>query len=564
MLQIRKIITNFAATRIRHALPPEVITCEVEQNIRRKFNLNQRYKMKDWFRLFLTALLLIPAAVHAQWTTDYGKNTQVTPNGLGYDENEVITNSDGVTYAFFIVPSNGTLDMRLQVLDKEGNKLMERGGHSISREANKVWSSYNQHLALDNKGDAFVGVQDFRTAPDAYLSSYTIYKYSADGKQLWDGTTLNGGQGFATELGLSICGLDDGGCVCAYVYRNETDGNDCVAMERLDADGKSVWNKTVIKNPVVQGVYPYPFLAKGKDGNIIMVYIADGTMLKTHVTDADGNAVNADDATVYTGGLASSKPWEVLKVTPDADGGALITLMSSAYNSVFTYVNSDGTSAFADRPEGVVLNDTRFGGSQPSVVYSKSNGCFVCAYQQFDPNNSDNQGLYMRRVNSDGTPGDNATTVADMQTEYMYSFYSVQDAGNGNTALFFQKCDEPAQIVDSYMNVYGADGTQVGETTKFTETLTMKQNLKSSAMIDGKYFIASWDEDRYTTTSLFMQKVELPEAAGITAPTTSTETVKSEIFTADGVKTSKTVKGLNIIKMTHSDGSVTTKKVVMN
>ena len=83
-------------------------------------------------------------------------------------------------------------------------------------------------------------------------------------------------------------------------------------------------------------------------------------------------------------------------------------------------------------------------------------------------------------------------------------------------------------------------------------------------MIDGKYFIASWDEDRYTTTSLFMQKVELPEAAGITAPTTSTETVKSEIFTADGVKTSKTVKGLNIIKMTHSDGSVTTKKVVMN
>lgn len=520
--------------------------------------------MKKWLRLLSVALLLAPAAVYAQWTTDYGKNTQVTPNGLNYDENEVVTNNDGITYAFFIVQSNGTLDMRLQVIDKDGNKLLARGGQSISNEANKVWSSYNQHLALDNKGNAFVGVQDFRTAPDAKLSSYTIYKYSTDGKQLWNGTTLNAGQGYATQLGLSICGLDDGGCVCAYVYRNEAEGNDCVAMERLDADGKSVWKKTAVKNAIRQGAYPFPFLAKGKDGNILMLYMAEGSTLKTHVTDADGNDLTTDDATVYTGGFASSKPWEVMKVFPDNDGGALITLMNSARNSIFTYINSDGTPAFAGKPEGIVLNDTKFGGAQPSVIYSKNNGCFICAYQQFDQNNTDNQGLFMRRVSSDGTPDDNATTVADMQTEYMYSFYSVQDAGNGKAALFYQKYHEPTKIVDSYMDVYDADGNLAGETIKFTNTLTVKQNLKSSAMIDGKYFLTSWDEDRYGTTSLFMQKVELPNETGITAPETKAETQKSEIFTAGGMKTSKTVKGLNIIKTTDSNGNVTTKKVVMN
>lgn len=135
--------------------------------------------MKKWLKLLSAALLFLPAAACAQWITDYSKNTQVTPVGLNYDENEVVTNDDGITYAFFIIQSNGTLDMRLQILDKQGNKVMERGGHSVSHEANKVWSPYNQHLALDNKGNVFVGVQDFRTSPEQSLNSYTIIQVLA-------------------------------------------------------------------------------------------------------------------------------------------------------------------------------------------------------------------------------------------------------------------------------------------------------------------------------------------------------------------------------------------------
>lgn len=89
----------------------------------------------------------------------------------------------------------------------------------------------------------------------------------------------------------------------------------------------------------------------------------------------------------------------------------------------------------------------------------------------------------------------------------------------------------------------------------------MKQNLKSSAMIDGKYFITSWDEDRYGSMSLFMQKVEYGTGTGISNPAAGTGTVKSETFTAGGIKTSGTVKGVNIIRTTHTDGSVTVKKI---
>lgn len=516
--------------------------------------------MKKWLKLLSAALLFLPAAASAQWTTDYSKNTQVTPVGLNYDENEVVTNDDGITYAFFIIQSNGTLDMRLQILDKQGNKVMERGGHSVSHEANKVWSPYNQHLALDNKGNVFVGVQDFRTAPEQSLNSYTIYKYSPEGELLWEGTTLNAGKGYATQLGLSLCGLDDGGCACAYVYRDDATGMDCIAMERLGADGKQVWNKTVLRTRGEPGTYPYPYLAKGDGGNIIMLYIAGGNTLKAHVTDGDGNALAQEDATVYSGGFASSKPWEVMRVTPCAGGEAIVTCMNSEHNSVFTRITADGMTAFAGMPGGVTLNDAEYGGAQPAVAYVADSDCYICAYQQFDRNDTNNQGLYLRRVNTDGTAAE-ATAVAAMQTGYMYSFYSVQDAGNGHAALFYQKCDKPAQIVDSFMEVYDAGGNKAGDATKFTETLTMKQNLKSSAMIDGKYFITSWDEDRYGSMSLFMQKVEYATGTGINTPAAGTEIVKSETFTAGGIKTSGTVKGVNIIRTTHTDGSVTVKKI---
>lgn len=58
-----------------------------------------------------------------------------------------------------------------------------------------------------------------------------------------------------------------------------------------------------------------------------------------------------------------------------------------------------------------------------------------------------------------------------------------------------------------------------------------------------------------------MQKVEYATGTGINTPAAGTEIVKSETFTAGGIKTSGTVKGVNIMRTTHTDGSVTVKKI---
>lgn len=520
--------------------------------------------MKKRIILLTAVIIFIAGMTRAQWTTDLGKNTQITPTGLAFDENEVATNKDGVTYVFFITNMNGTLGMRLQIIDKDGNKVMERGGKIISQEANKVWSAYNQHLALDKDGQAFVGVQDFRTAPDSKLNTYTIYKYAPDGRQLWDGTVLNSGKGFATQVGLSMCALDDGGCICTYMYRDDNAQKDCIAIERLDKDGNSIWQKTAVETTYKST--PYPFVTKSDGDNALLTYIYESSSLKTKLIDGNGESLTEEDETVFNGGLASPKPWEVLKIVPGPDNGALITCMDANFNSAFVYVRSNGKTAFDGKPGGIILNDGNYGGAQPAVAYISSDNTFACAYQQFDKNNSNTQGLYMKRYTTDGQalPEGNIE-VAAMQNGDMYSFYSVQDAGNGNAALFYQKLDGATKAVNSLLDIYDAGGKKTCGTIQFTETPTKKVNLKSSAMIDGEYFLTSWDEERNGTTSIFMQKVTPETGTGIDAATTDEDgsPVSEEIFSITGSKVSKAGRGVNIIRTTLSNGKTTTRKVVV-
>lgn len=200
------------------------------------------------------------------------------------------------------------------------------------------------------------------------------------------------------------------------------------------------------------------------------------------------------------------------------------------------------------------------------MAYISSDNTFACAYQQFDKNNSNTQGLYMKRYTTDGQalPEGNIE-VAAMQNGDMYSFYSVQDAGNGNAALFYQKLDGATKAVNSLLDIYDAGGNKTCETIQFTETPTKKVNLKSSAMIDGKYFLTSWDEERNGTTSIFMQKVTPETGTGIDAATTDEygSPVSEEIFSITGSKVSKAGRGVNIIRTTLSNGKTTARKVVV-
>ncbi|MDO4160438.1 MAG: hypothetical protein Q4D41_08290 [Prevotellaceae bacterium] len=521
--------------------------------------------MMKIFTLMLAAFLMTSMTAHSQWTDDYGSNTQITPTGLGYYESEMKTNNDGITYVFFIVPSGETLSMRLQILDKDGNKILSRGGKTISQEANKTWTVMNQYLMVDNEGNAIIAVPDFRTAPEEMLSTYTIYKYSPDGTQLWSGVTLNGGIGYDAAAGLTMCLSDDGGYVFAYEYTDASAQKDFVRVEKLDKDGTSVWNKVIAEDGYFN--VPYPYIFNAGDGNIMVLYVyGGGSEIKSHVMNSDGETLYSENNTVYSEGLASSKVWEVMHINPGPDNGALITCVNSSYNGVFSYIKKDGTPAFVSGTKGVTLNDS-YASGEPAAVYCSKDNSFICSYKPFDYDNSSYQGLYLKKISITGESlWTTSIPVEEMKDDYKYSYCSIRNLTEDNVALFYQKYDNTTAVVNSFVVTYDNEGNKVGDALQFSTTSTTKENLRSSELIDGSYFITMWDEKRNGSNyTLYMQKVPVDAAAGIKSVDVNTEKniIDTEYYTISGERLTGPMKGVNIVRCVYDDNTIVTRKVVI-
>lgn len=94
-----------------------------------------------------------------------------------------------------------------------------------------------------------------------------------------------------------------------------------------------------------------PLCDKSDGDNAILTYIYESSSLKTKLIDGNGESLTEEDETVFNGGLASPKPWEVLKIVPGPDNGALITCMDANFNSAFVYVRSNGKRLSTASPE---------------------------------------------------------------------------------------------------------------------------------------------------------------------------------------------------------------------
>lgn len=167
----------------------------------------------------------------ANWNTDLSENTQITPTGLSYYDKALKTNKNGYTYAAFVCPAENSMATRLQIIDKDGNRTLGRGGKIVASEKNRPWLTWNQYLQLDNEGNAFLSVQDLRTSDDNL--TYTIYKFSESGEQLWNGTLLNDGNGYAMSAGLSMLNTHDDGLLCTFFYTDPEINKDVVLVEKL-------------------------------------------------------------------------------------------------------------------------------------------------------------------------------------------------------------------------------------------------------------------------------------------------------------------------------------------
>ena len=525
-------------------------------------------------KVLLSAAMMLAAVAttSAQWPTSPAESLVVNPAGENNYGYEIKTNDAHVTYVFMQIPIGGDrISMRLQILDKDGNKLLTESGKELCAEHNRSYTSVNQHMLIDKDGNAVIAVSDQRSGGD----NYTIYKVTEQGDVLWE-TELNTGLPIGSAAAMSIANSDDGGYVFAYEVYNDMSVSVSakILVEKLSADGKSQWQQR-LEDPDGLVPYAYPYLVDAGASQAILVYAKGNNQeILARLLDFDGSSAWGEDIRIYNGGFSSNPLHTMIGVGAAPGGGVCVAWMNPGmnagnYENRMSVLNNDATYAFSTGDAGTnVSNDINYSRGVPDFYYDADDEAFYCVYQQFNQALQSYQGLYMQKISLDGELlwGPDGKPVIAIQNADTYGYESIQDAGDGKVAVFYMKRDDHSESgdVSSYVAIYDKDGNAVQEPMCFSSTPGEKSGLSSSQLLDGDHWLVSWTEGFSTQQqNICMQYVNVDGSVatgidGVPAGAGASGVARCEVYSVSGQRLSVPGKGVNIIRYVYGDNSAGT------
>lgn len=527
------------------------------------------------FLLSMALAAAFAAPVSAQWSQDPSQCVVASPNNTDNYGYEIQTNDNGITYIFMQIPNNGTIEMRLQILDKDGVKVLPEDGYLISAEKNQSWTKINHQLIIDKDGNAIIAVFDFRTGNEGY----TIYKFDEKGNELWS-RTLSDGKANEAVVCMSMVNTSDGGYMFAYNTYSYDDTPSSIYVYKLKADGSYAWtNPLILNDPNGANDYTYPFLEDAGDGQAMLIYAKGSNQdLYARMIDIDSESAWDEDVIVYRGGWAASIPLHtMMNVYSAPEGGAFVAWTNpdnstGNYENRLSYIKNDATYGFSTGEEGTnVSNDTEVSRMYPKIYYDKNEKAIYTVYREFNQRFQTYQGIYLQKMSLDGELlwGANGKAVIDVQDSLSCSYATIQGAKDGKIAVFYQTKDNRDTIspVNSYIALYDKAGNQVQAPINFTTSKTIKNNLKSSQLINDEYYIVNWNEaPSQKTEDVCLQRVyidgSLTGIKDINANNSKT-LLRQETYSLSGERKQNFTKGVNIVRNVYSDNSTSTSKVII-
>jgi hypothetical protein len=136
----------------------------------------------------LVLMVTIPSRLMAQWNTNTFVNLPIS-NLLTADMQAVST-TDGKTWIAFYHENSGNYDMRAQLIDEDGYKLLGPDGVLVSNQSSGT-ATFVFNAAVDASNNLIIGCQDERTG----TMQAVLYKISQAGTHLWspNGVILGAG-----------------------------------------------------------------------------------------------------------------------------------------------------------------------------------------------------------------------------------------------------------------------------------------------------------------------------------------------------------------------------------
>lgn len=186
--------------------------------------------MKKLITLLFTGFVI--AAAHAQWNPNTDQNLLVAEPGNGASFST--TTSDGKTFIGFWKqsPPPANYELRLQILDENGNKQLGTDGMLLSNTIPMDTYTVFDKTAVDASNNVYISVSGTQSGNNVIR----LFKISPQGTSVWpDG--INVGQGLAS----TIRPLSNGDVVIGHTPTNQAQ----LMVQRYNAAGQPVWANPV-------------------------------------------------------------------------------------------------------------------------------------------------------------------------------------------------------------------------------------------------------------------------------------------------------------------------------
>ena len=197
--------------------------------------------------------------VNAQWTADTAVNTQVV-DSRGVDMKAIGT-SDGKTYVVFwkSVPAPTNFELRLQVLDVDGTKLLGNDGMLVSDTLPMATFTVIWSITIDENDNLYIGA----TGTESNLPAY-VFKLDSSGNHLWGSSGINVGLGFQ----VTVLPLSTGGAIVSW----RGDGTTQAEMQKYDSSGNAIWPSTQLVVAGSNTTYPADMFEVSNDEYIVVFH----------------------------------------------------------------------------------------------------------------------------------------------------------------------------------------------------------------------------------------------------------------------------------------------------
>ncbi len=476
-------------------------------------------------------MLFCALFVNAQWVTDTAVNTLVSDDTT--EDMMSAGTSDGKTFVVYwkVVSAPTNYELRLQILDANGNQTLGSNGTLISNTIPMATSTAFWKIKVDTANNLYVSVTGTGSGTPAI-----VFKINSVGTLLWGSNGITVGSGYLP----TVCPLANGDVLIAYWPGTKS------TIQRYTSAGVAVWgtpttimpfngtSATIIadmyelSNQDVIVIFNHRLGSFGLNSNLYaQKYNSSGVAQWTAPTQL------SNKTTVYNRYYSGVQDGDVIYY-------GYFATVSSRFDSYIQRLNADGTTPWAINGLDFDTNQTNF--ELDTKINTTTGSNYLWAICNYTNSSQNLGGEYVQKI--DKTTGtrlftDNAKLVFPIDNNFIGHISDLKLTND--TPFFLAKIGADNGATPTTLNAtkLDANGNFVW-VTQYLPVATYSANKSRVALsnpINGES-VAVFIEQKVSQKSIYAQKFIEPVLSSASFSTNSFKLFPNptnNMFTIEGI-----------------------------